>query len=162
MPYEARFTVRQSALSKIYATKPSGRVMPKGVRDKRTQLRALLAPHTQAPVNKTVELAKSGDTTTLRLGLERIMASIRAQDEPVCIDPPGTTRTEKAQTLVDASLTGQITPSEAATLLQALATQARVIESEELALRLAALEAKQGPAGDQALRAAGRSQPRRV
>jgi hypothetical protein len=127
---------------KGHSGNPSGR--PKGIADKRTALRALLIPHAQALIEKTVELAKSGDTTALRLCLERILAPMRAKDEAVAIEQGGNTLTERAQAIVSASLTGQISPSEAATLLQALATQARVIESEELAARLAALEAKLG------------------
>jgi hypothetical protein len=38
----------------------------------------------------------------------------------------------------------QVSPSEAATLLQALAIQARVTEAEELAARIEALEEKLG------------------
>jgi hypothetical protein len=49
-----------------------------------------------------------------------------------------------AQAIINASLTGQITPSEAVTLLQALATQAHVIEAEELESRFKALEQKLG------------------
>ena len=91
-----------------------------------------------------MELAKSGDTTALRLCLERIMALIRVKDEAVSIRQLGTTLTDRGRAIMNASLTGQITPSEAATLLQALATQARVIEAEELAARLEALEEKLG------------------
>jgi hypothetical protein len=130
------------AYNKGQSGNPKGR--PKGISDKRTALRALLAPHAQALIDKTVELAKSGDTTALRLCLERILAPIRAKDEPVCIDPPGSTLTERAQAIVSASLTGRISPSEAATLLQALATQAHVLEAEELSSRIEALEAKLG------------------
>ncbi|HEX2243372.1 MAG TPA: DUF5681 domain-containing protein [Gammaproteobacteria bacterium] len=121
---------------------PSGR--PRGISDKRTALRELLAPHAQALIEKTVELAKGGDTTALRLCLERIMAPIRARDDAVVIEQVGNTLTERSQAIVNASLTGQISPSEASTLMQALATQARVIESEELAARIEALEEKLG------------------
>jgi hypothetical protein len=121
---------------------PSGR--PRGISDKRTALRELLAPHAQALIEKTVELAKGGDTTALRLCLERIMAPVRAKDDPVRIDQPGATLTEKAQAVMNASLAGQISPSEASTLMQALATQARVVESEELLARIEALEEKLG------------------
>jgi hypothetical protein len=130
------------AYNKGQSGNPKGR--PKGIIDKRTALRALLIPHAQALIEKTVELAKGGDTTALRLCLERILAPIRAKDEVVVIEQGGNTLAERAQAIVNAALTGQISPSEAATLLQALATQARVIESEELAARLAALEAKLG------------------
>ncbi|MGH8625106.1 MAG: DUF5681 domain-containing protein [Gammaproteobacteria bacterium] len=55
---------------------PEGR--PPGAKDKRTALRALLTPHAQELVMRAVELAKSGDTTALRLCLERL---IPPQDE---------------------------------------------------------------------------------
>src|SRR5829696_7841058 len=110
------------AYKKGQSGNPNGR--PKGISDKRTALRELLVPHAQALIEKTVELAKGGDTTALRLCLERILAPMRAKDEPVYINPPGNTLTEQAQAIVYASLTGQISPSEAATLLQALAVQA--------------------------------------
>ncbi len=121
---------------------PTGR--PKGISDKRGELRELLAPHAQELLNKAVELAKSGDTTALRLCLDRIMAPIRAKEEAVCIEQHGTTLTERAQAIVSASLMGQVSPSEASTLMQTLATQARVIESEELTARIEALEEKLG------------------
>lgn len=72
------------------------------------------------------------------------MAPVRAKDDPVRIDQPGATLTEKAQAVMNASLAGQISPSEASTLMRALATQARVVESEELLARIEALEEKLG------------------
>lgn len=59
----------------------------------------LARPHAQALIEKTVELAKSGDTTAPRLCLEHIMAPIRAKDEPAHIDQPGTTLTERGQAI---------------------------------------------------------------
>jgi hypothetical protein len=62
---------------------------------KRTQLRELLAPHAQTLIDETVELAKRGDTTALRLCLERILAPIHAKDEAVSIEQVGTTLTNQ-------------------------------------------------------------------
>jgi len=42
-------------------------------------------PHAQALIEKTVELAKGGDTTDLRPCLARVMVPIRAKDEPACV-----------------------------------------------------------------------------
>ena len=53
---------------------PKGR--PKGARDKRTELRSLLEPHAKDLVEKVVELAKGGDTTAIRLCLERLIPPI--------------------------------------------------------------------------------------
>ncbi len=51
---------------------PNGR--PKGIQDRHIELRELLVLHNQSLIEKTVELVKSGDTTALRLRLERTMA----------------------------------------------------------------------------------------
>ena len=69
-----RFTKGQSG-------NPRGR--PKGIKDRRVKYRELLEPHASELVKKAVELALAGDTTSLRLCLERIVPSIKSQDEPV-------------------------------------------------------------------------------
>jgi hypothetical protein len=55
---------------------PAGK--PKGARDKRTELRALLHPHAEALVNKAVDLALAGDTTALRICVDRIIPPVRS------------------------------------------------------------------------------------
>jgi hypothetical protein len=129
----ARFTKGQSG-------NPAGK--PKGARDKRTALRELLVPHAESLITKAVELAKAGDTTALRLCWDRLIAPVRAKDEPVALGSVGTNMTDYGRIVLEASLDGRITPTEAATLMQALSAQARIVETEELAARLEALEAK--------------------
>lgn len=55
---------------------PSGR--PKGAKDKRTELRELLQPHAPALVEKAVQLALMGDTTALKMCLDRIIPAMRS------------------------------------------------------------------------------------
>lgn len=98
---------------------PSGR--PRGIQDKRTALRGLLEPHADDLAQKAVDLALEGDTTALRLCLERICPALRAKDEPVNVDGLNGTLTEQAQRIVKAMGSGVLTPSEAAHMLQALA-----------------------------------------
>jgi hypothetical protein len=71
-------------------------------------------------------------------------APIRAKDEAVSITQVGITLTDRGQAIMAASLTDQITPSKDTTLLLGLATQARLIEAEELAAHLKALAVKLG------------------
>lgn len=54
---------------------PNGR--PKGISDKRTELRALLEPHAKDIFEKLVELAKAGDTTALKLCVERLLPKVK-------------------------------------------------------------------------------------
>jgi hypothetical protein len=139
------FTERIQAMAKFqkgHSGNPAGK--PKGARDKRTELRELLVPYAEALIKKAVELAKHGDTTALRLCLDRLVAPVRARDEPVILEQLDHDFTERGQAIMNAGLTGRITPTETSTLMQALAAQARVFESEELASRLEALEKKLG------------------
>lgn len=55
---------------------PAGR--PKGSKDKRTELRALLEPHAPALVQKAVEQALDGDTAALKLCLDRLIPPVRS------------------------------------------------------------------------------------
>lgn len=55
---------------------PSGR--PKGTKDKRTELRELLRPHAPVLVEKAVEMALDGDTTALKICLDRIIPAMRS------------------------------------------------------------------------------------
>jgi hypothetical protein len=117
---------------------PSGK--PRGAKDKRTELRALLKPHAEALVQKVVEMALQGDKAALRLCLERLVAPIRSKDEPVCIPGMKGTLSERAAKVTDGMAQGRITPHEGATILGALAAQAKIIESDELEKRIAKLE----------------------
>ena len=60
---------------------PKGR--PRGVADKRVELRSLLEPHAAELVRTVVELAKAGDGAALRLCLDRLIPTLKARDEPV-------------------------------------------------------------------------------
>ncbi len=125
---------------KGYSGNPAGK--PKGAKDKRTALRELLGPHAESLIAKTVALAKAGDTTALRLCLDRIIAPVRPRDEPVELGLVGANMTDCGRHILEASLSGRITPTEATILMQALSAQARIVQMEELAARLEALEQK--------------------
>lgn len=117
---------------------PKGR--PRGIKDKRTALRALLEPYSGPLVQKTVALALEGDTTALRLCLERLIPPVKSKDEPVTLEDVGSTLTEQGQGVLRSMLAGRITPDEAGALMQAISAQARVVQVEELNERVDALE----------------------
>jgi hypothetical protein len=52
-------------------------------------------------INKSVELAKSGDTTALRLRLKRIMEPVCAKDEALIIEQADSTLMERGQAIVN-------------------------------------------------------------
>ena len=121
---------------------PSGR--PKGIRDKRCGLRALLEPHASALVNKAVELAKGGDVGALRLCLERLVPALKTENRPVTLPAlaTATTLSDQATEVIAALSAGTITPDEAASLMQTIAASARIVETDELVRRVTALESK--------------------
>ncbi len=121
---------------------PAGR--PHGIADKRTELRALLRPHADALVAKAVERALEGDTTALRICLDRLIPPIKAADTPVQLDLSGSLA-DQGRVVLAALGEGTVTPEQAAGLLQAIAAQGRIIEVHDLEERLARLESALKP-----------------
>ncbi len=124
---------------------PAGK--PKGAKDKRTELRALLYPHKEKLVQKAVDLALTGDTTALRMCLDRLVAPLKARDGAVTFSIDGGTGiADQGRDVVTALTKGELTPDEAASIMSVLSAQARIIETNELEKRVTELEAKTGAA----------------
>jgi hypothetical protein len=122
---------------------PGGR--PLGSRNKTTQaVDALLDGEAETLTRKAIEKAKEGDTTALRLCLDRI-APVR-KDRPISFALPpmsGASDAAKASAdLVAAVSRGEITPSEAVEISRLLETYVRTLEITELEERLSKLEGK--------------------
>lgn len=102
----------------------------------------ILKPHSEALVLKAKDLALAGDTTALRICIDRIAPPPRTESAPVFI--PGmaeaTTMSEKAACITNAMGNAQISPDTAAMLLGAMASAIKIIEGDELAARISALE----------------------
>jgi hypothetical protein len=123
---------------------PSGR--PKGARNKATlAMEILLDGETDRLARKAVEMALAGDTTALRLCLERIMPA--RKDRPVTFALPKLETPADAVTataaLVDAVASGDITPGEAAELSKLVEGFIRAVEVHDVQVRLERLEAHQ-------------------
>lgn len=118
---------------------PAGK--PKGAKDKRTALRALLEPHKAKLVRKAVTLALKGDTTALRLCLDRIMPPLRAKDAPIHLNAFAGTIAQQGQRVVQALAAGDISPDEASTVMTTLRAQTDITKADELERRVKALEA---------------------
>jgi hypothetical protein len=132
-----RFTKGQSG-------NPKGK--PCGARNKVTRAaEQLLDGEAEALTRKAIELALAGDTTALRLCMERV-APVR-KGRPVRLDlPPMITASDTlaALSVVAASMAeGDITPEEAVTIASLLEAKRKAIETVEIEARLAALEQAQ-------------------
>jgi hypothetical protein len=119
---------------------PNGR--PTGSKDKRTELRGLLRPHAKDLVNKAVEKALEGDTTALRLCLDRLIPPYRARNINVVLEDIEGTLTEKGEKIICAMGQGKLSPSDASSMLSALASHARIVEVDGLDERVSNLESK--------------------
>ncbi len=107
------------------------------------KLRATIARHVPSILEQLVTAAKSGDVQAARLILERILPPVKAIEQAVALQlPEGGTLTAQAAAVLSAAAAGALAPGQAAQLIAALGTVARIAEVDELTARITALEAK--------------------
>jgi hypothetical protein len=122
---------------------PAGR--RPGCRNRATMLaEGLLEDEAQALTRKAVELALEGDTTALRLCLERILP--RQRSRAVAFELPAVDRVEDLTGAMGAVFQevagGRLRFDEGATLIGMLETRRRAFETIDMEQRLQALEAE--------------------
>ncbi len=120
----------------------SGR--PRGVGEV-GKLRAAIATQMPELLNKLMAQAMAGDVAAARLLLERSIAPLKVQEQPVTLTLPGDgTLTEKGAAVLDAVASAQLAPGQGAQLLTGIGTLARIAELDALTARVAVLESKHG------------------
>jgi Family of unknown function (DUF5681) len=112
---------------------PEGR--PKGARNKATvAAERLLDGEAEALTRKAIDLAKQGDTTALRLCIERILPT--RKDRPVSFDMPRietvADSVKAAAAIASAVADGELTPMEAAELSKVVDGYTRAVETARL------------------------------
>jgi hypothetical protein len=118
---------------------------PKGARHRTTlAAEALLDGEAEALTRKAIEMALSGDSTALRLCLDRILPPRR--ERPVTFRLPRLGGAENAvgamAAITSAVATGEITPGEAAELSKLVEAYLKALEACEFDQRLRAIEAR--------------------
>lgn len=118
---------------------------PKGTRLRVTRaVEELMEGEAEALSRKAIELALDGDTTALRLCIER--AAPARKDAPVQFDLPAIRTAQDASDAASAVLAavseGDLTPLEGATVMGLVENYRRVLETSEFEARIAALEAR--------------------
>jgi hypothetical protein len=112
-----------------------------------TKMRAMLAVDVPEILAGLVTSAKGGDMQAARLILERVLPQLKGIEQPVELQlPVGGTLTAKAAAVLTAAAAGEIATGQAAQLIAALGTLAKIQEMDELAARITALEAQRGDA----------------
>ena len=121
---------------------PAGK--PRGAKDKRTELRELLKPHAAKLVKKVVDLALTGDTTALRICIDRLIPPVREDrmsiSLPAVADVAGCSSAQAR--IMAAVASGELLPSEGESLSGLVEHQRRALDTTEFAKRLEAIEAK--------------------
>lgn len=117
---------------------------PKGTRLKVTRaVEELLEGQSEAITQKALDMALEGDTTALRLCLERIAPP--RKDTPVTFPVPSMESAQDAaraaQAVLQATADGSLTPLEAAAVMNLVENYRRTLEVSELETRIAKLEA---------------------
>jgi hypothetical protein len=113
---------------------------PRGVVDKRLQYQELFQANAPDLVQKVTDLALEGDTTALRICIDRIVPPLRAMEQPVNLDGLSGSLSEQSNQILLAIADGKLSPGEGASLLGALTSHSKIIETTELIERIDKLE----------------------
>ena len=110
-------------------------------------IRAAIADRVPELLAAMMTRALDGDTGAARLLLERAIAPLKGIEQAVTLQlPDGGTLTAKASAVLSAAAAGDLAPGQAAQLIAALGTLAKIHEVDELAARITALEAQRDDA----------------
>jgi len=107
----------------------------------------LLAEDAEEVVKKCIEMAKEGDTTCMRLVLERLLPP-RKKDRPILIDLPQIENLQdasRAMTVITKAVgSGEITPEEGQGLAALMESYRKTVETTDLEARIRKLEESKG------------------
>ncbi len=118
---------------------PKGRPPGRGLA---AELRDAIAKSAPGVIRKLVTQARNGDTAAARLLLERVVPPVKASELETPLNLAGDSLADKGLAVMAAVAAGQIAPGQASQLLGGLADLAKLIETDKLAARIEALEAR--------------------
>ena len=107
-------------------------------------LRASIAQHVPAIVERLTDAALAGDVGAARLLMERVIPPLKAAEQAVPLSLPTGSLTDQGRTILAAVAAGELAPTQGAGLLASLWTLGKLIEVDELERRIAALEETRG------------------
>ena len=115
---------------------------PKGSgNQKHNELREMLFSQAEPLVAQLIKQARDGDIQAIKLCMDKILPSIKPVNSPINIDfDSAESLTEKAELILAAAASGQMSSTEANQLLASITSLAQIVEFEEFDKRLADLE----------------------
>lgn len=121
---------------------PAGRPQGSGAS---AQLRSLLEASAPELTGKAIELALAGDTTALRICLERVVPALKAMDAPLDLEQLGRgDLAERGRAVLSALGNGELTPEQASSAIRTLAIYSEITTLADLEARIAKLETTTG------------------
>jgi hypothetical protein len=93
-------------------------------------------------ITAMVEKALTGDAGAARLLLERVVPPLKPAEQGQAMDLPDGTLTDQSRAVLALVASGELPVGQGAVLLSALGSVSKVVEVDELAARIAALEEK--------------------
>ncbi len=127
---------------------------PRGARNRRGLILDAMAEQMNCKTRDEAELEwfkrltsmalDEGDVTALSMLTKRIVPELKQRDSSVQISlPKSKSLAEKTATILSDMGRGKLTPHESLSILQAVALQAKIVETEELEARISQLEQNQ-------------------
>ncbi len=111
------------------------------------RLRAAIREHVPAIIERLVQAALTGDVGAARLLLERVCAPLKASEDVNLLALPDGSLSEQGRSVLAAVAAGEIAVGQGAALLSSLGALAKITETDDLARRIASLEALSGVKG---------------
>ncbi len=99
--------------------------------------------HERALQERVVKDALKGNSRAMQIVADRLWPKIRPEALPVRVTTASSDLASQGAAIIDAALTGKLTPDVLRDLLSALADQARLIEFTEIEERLQRLEGQE-------------------
>ncbi len=107
------------------------------------QIRNAIEARSEDILKAVIDAAVGGDMAACKMLLDRITPSLKNVAPQINISVPKSGGlSEKAEAIISSAFTGSIPPDTASQLLAALSAQSKIIEVDELAKRVKALEEK--------------------
>ena len=119
------------------AFQPGNPGRPKGAKGKKLEL---FRSNNEKLQRKVLDMALGGDVAMLKIVADRLWPKLRAEAVPVRVTTASSDLASQGAAIIEAALSGKLTPDVLRDLLSALANQARLIEFTEIEARLQALE----------------------
>lgn len=121
---------------------PAGR--PRGIVDKRSRIAERMLADAEGIVSALVEKALEGEVGAASLILARVLPSLRSQAEKVTFDfDAAAPVVNQVEQVLAAIAGGVVAPDVGRQIIEAIGALSAIRATEELEVRLAALEAKQ-------------------